>query len=74
MNPESPVSYLLVLLLVLVVVIGFQRELRPAVDALEASSVEECEIFERTDPIHLVDDFLASKTSGFVKVWSIHFA
>lgn len=66
--------YLLVLLLVLVVVVGFQRELGAAVDALEASGVEECEVFERTDPIHLVDDFFASQTSGFVEVWSIHCA
>lgn len=42
--------------------------------ALEATGMEESEVFERSYPVHLVDDFVASQTAGFVKIWSIHIA
>lgn len=50
---------LFVLLAVLVVVVGLERELRAADGALEAAAVEEGEVLERTDSVHLVDGVVA---------------
>lgn len=50
---------LFVLLAVLIVVVGLERELRAADGALEAAAVEEGEVLERTDPVHLVDGVVA---------------
>lgn len=50
---------LFVLLAVLVVVVGLEREFRAADGALEAAAVEEGEVLERADPVHLVDGVVA---------------
>lgn len=63
----------LVILAVLVVQVGFQRQFGAARRTLEATAVEEAEVLQRPDSVHLVDGLLASQTRRFVKVHAIHF-
>lgn len=62
----------LVLLSVLVVVVRLERELGATYCALEAAAVEEGEVLERTDAVHLVDRLLAAQTAALVEVHAIH--
>lgn len=34
--------------------------------------MEEGEIFEWTNTIHLIDDFIASQTGGFIEIRPVH--
>lgn len=63
---------LFVLLAVLVVVVRLERELRAADGALEAAAVEEGEVLERADSVHLVDRVVAPQTRALVEVGSVH--
>lgn len=65
-------THLLVVVLVLVVVVRLQCEFCAAMYALEATGMEECEVLERTDTVHLVDDLAAAKTRGFVEIRTVH--
>lgn len=56
----------------LIVVVGFQRQFGAARHTFEAARMEKCEIFEWTDPIDLINDFVASQASRFVEIRSIH--
>lgn len=60
--------HLLVLLPVLVVVVGLEGELGAAHRALETSAVEEGEVLQRTDPVHLVDGLAAPEAGALVEV------
>lgn len=59
-------------MLVLIIIIRFQRQLRTAVDALEAARMEEREILQRSNAIHLVDDFIAPQARRLIEIRSIH--
>lgn len=52
-------THLLIILVVLVVEVAFERELRAARFALEAAGVEERKVLQRTDSIHLINDLFA---------------
>lgn len=56
----------------LIIIICLQRQFGATMDALEAPGMEECEIFKRTNPVHLIYDLVASQTSGLVEIWPIH--
>lgn len=71
-NGRSIEAYLFVFLFVLIVVICFQCQFGAAGYTFEAARMKECEIFEWTDTINLIDDFVASQTRRFVEIWSIH--
>jgi len=64
--------HFLVLLPVLVVVVRLQRKLRTAHHTLEASAVEEREVFEWAHPVHLVHRLIASQARALVKVRPVH--
>lgn len=59
-------------MLVLVVVVGLQRQLGAAVHALEAARVKERKVLQRTDAVHLVDDLAAAQARGFVEIGTVH--
>lgn len=63
---------LLVLLTVLVVVVRLQCEFGAADGALEAAAVEEGEVFERPDTVHLVHRLVAPQTGALVEVGPVH--
>lgn len=42
-------------------------------DAFKAAGMEESKILEWSNAIDLIDDFIASKARGFIKVRSVHF-
>lgn len=63
---------LFVLLAVLVVVVRLERELRPADGTLEAAAVEEREVLQWTDSVHLVDRVVTPQTRALVEVRSVH--
>lgn len=69
---KSSRTHLLIVLVVLAVEVSFQRQLRSARSALEAADMEECEVLQRADSVHLVDDFFASKACWLVKIRSVH--
>lgn len=62
----------LVLLTVLVVVVSLEGELGATDGTLEAAAVEECEVLERTDSVHLVDRVVAPETRALVEVSPVH--
>ena len=64
--------HLLVLASVLVVVVRLERELGPAHGALEAATVEEGEILEGPNPIHLVHCLITPQTGAFVEIHAVH--
>ena len=64
--------HLLVVDRVLIVVVGFQGQLGAADRALEAARVEEREVLQRADSVHLVHGLGTPQTRAFVKVRPIH--
>lgn len=64
--------HLFIVLIMLIVEICFERQLRSASAALEASSVEEREVLERADSVDLVNDLFAPEASWLVEIGSIH--
>jgi len=64
--------HLLILLPVLVVVVRLQRQLRTTHDALEASTVEECEVLKWAHSVHLVHRLVASQARALIKVRPVH--
>ena len=64
--------HLLVVDRVLVVVVGFQGQLGAADRALEATRMEEREVLQRADSVHLVHRLGTPQTRAFVKVRPIH--
>lgn len=59
---------LLVLLALLVVEVGLQRQFGAAEEALEASLMVEGEVLQRADLIHLVDRLAAPQTGALVGI------
>lgn len=64
--------YLLVVDRVLIVVVGLEGELGAAYRALEATRVEESEVFQGTDTVHLVHRLLTAQTCAFVEIRTVH--
>lgn len=64
--------HLLVLLPVLVVIVRLERQLRAANRALETTTVEEGEVLQGPDPVHLIDRVGATQAGGFVEIRTVH--
>ena len=64
--------HFLIFVRMLVVEIRFQRQLGVANEALETALVEEGEILQRTDSVHLVDGLAAAQAHVLVKVEHFH--
>ena len=59
---------LLVIVGILIVVVGLERQFRAACRALETALVEKCKVLQRTDSVHLVHRLTAPEAEILVKV------
>lgn len=41
-------------------------------NAFKAARMKEREVLQRSNAIHLIDNFVASQTCRFVEIWSVH--
>lgn len=65
-------SYLLIIMSVLIVKVTFECQFCSTSFTFKTSGVEKCEILEWSNPVDLIYDFIASKASWLVEVWTIH--
>lgn len=70
--PNANSSHLLIVLRVLIVEIALECQLGAACFALKAAGVKECEVFERSNAVDLIDDLIAAEACRLVEVGTIH--
>lgn len=65
-------THFFIVLILLVVEVALERQLRPACFAFEATGMVESEILQRADSVDLINNFFASQARRLVEVGSIH--